>query len=722
MNKPYNHMHTRQELEDKLREANNAYYNDIPILDDEEYDRLWREHHRDRTANPDDPIWASTILDRVGASPRSNSGFEKVQHYSPMLSLDNAYVKEGDTEEVKDWFLKVNSEQSCVVIAEPKIDGLSLRVTYTQGKLTRAVTRGNGLEGDDVTNNAFVAGILPIRLGDNADAELNGEVFMTFEAFRIVNAKLEENGEQPYANPRNAAAGIIRRKDPRTVRDMGLSFLVHGVERYSTLRRPKGYKAVLQILASQGVGVVPGWEFYPTGDAQADEATLRSFATQAYPTDGVVLKVDDFEQRLELGETSRAPRWAIAVKLEQETATTLLEGITVQVGRSGVLTPVAELKPVQLDGTTVSRATLHNEDHVNRLQLKVGDTVVIRKAGAIIPEIVRSVSTQHRENFKFDLREHVGGKCPSCGSSDIDCEREDGETTVYVCQLSDTCPAQVSAQLQHAASRDCLNLPNLGPAVCDEIARRVLNVSAKLTPFGAHSFHPFDILTSPEEWLASISWKTEAGGNMTFGKSRAKAFVQKGVIAAKKLPLSRWIAALGLPRVGKNASKEVSRLCVDTHELMRHCLDGGLIETMFRSIHDEPQQTRYKKLKQDFKLNSSFGAATISELYNFARTSHGSYILCKIPSEVVSDNYDPRRLSASGNLSGKSFAITGTLSVPRSEIQKLIESAGGKVTGSVSPKLYALVVGEDAGSKLTSAQNLGVNVWSEEDLMQAIKC
>ena len=755
----------RSATERTLIEANEAYHNGTPIMSDAEYDILWRGHQSSRKENPNDPFWKGTILDKVGATPRPSSGFAKVVHAVKMESLDNAFAGEdGNIESLRQWFARLDlgsMADRCRIVAEPKIDGASLRLTYINNKLVRAVTRGNGEIGDDVTANVMAAELVPLTLGDVSEAEfmdpaellINGEVFMTFAAFEELNRKQRAAGEEPYSNPRNAASGILQRKDPSKVRGQGLSFLAHGI---AAGWIEQSYETEVARLHALGFrfpdyrllladGSIASW------GQELNLAWLQEVATQAYPTDGVVLKVDRFVTRAALGSTSRAPRWAIAFKFAQEEVETTLKGITVQVGRSGILAPVAELEPVEVDGSVISRATLHNEDQINRLYLKVGDRVAIRKAAGVIPEIVRSIEgekaiaetvatlrsvegrgeTMSDEEVRqalvetgrfFRLLDHIGGKCPSCGSTEIEKQeilpagRAVGKSTsppklqvAWRCTNTAGCKAQLAGRIEHMASRDCLNLSQMGSELCAEIAFRA---GLELDNFE----HPFDLFDVPTSWFANLSWTTESGGKMTFGESRATT-LKLAMEAAKTLPLRHWIAALGIHTIGKNTSKEITRLVASRGALLQSCTpEYGLFVRMLRTFRETPNAGEYAELKQQYAVSHHLGPVSLQHLVEFVNSSAGAYALSRIPDAARSDNHNPEPSGApqGGPLAGKTFVVTGTLSESRNSIHAAIEAAGGIVASAISAKTNVLVAGDKAGSKMAKAAKLGVEVWNEE--------
>lgn len=688
-------------------------------MSDADYDRLTAQHQHDRKVFPDDPTWKDTILGKVGAAPAQASGFKKVRHSVPMFSLDNVFIgDDGSVSEVQGWMDRVRADfddDLVLLIAEPKIDGLSVRVTYQDSDLQSVVTRGDGETGDDVTVNALAASIVPRRLSlpNPGKLEINGEVYMSFRSFDEINQQQKDRGEELYANPRNAAAGILRRKDPSNVR--GISFLAHGVASGAV---GVDHQEVLLHVQGLGISAVWGkcWPLKLQGEgARVDLEFLKSIvADLRFPVDGVVIKVNRLAYQERLGSTSRAPRWAVAVKFQQEEVETTLNAITVQVGRSGVLTPVAELEPVLVDGTTVSRATLHNEDQINRLGVRPGDRVIIRKAGAIIPAVIRVATPTSEVRSAYSLGPAIDWTCPSCGEKSVVCDAQEAiggkeASKRWICFNTNGCPAQMAARIQHAASRECLNIEGLGEEACAAIAD-----SWELR-------HPFEIFSRDNTVarFAALTWTTESGGKMTFGESRATR-VMRALEAARALPLNRWIAALGIPSIGKNTSKEISRLC-RTVEAVDNSCEGpsGLFWQMLDSLNNDPKQEVYETLKVRYGVSSRMGPVSIQQLSSFVKSDTWSYVMRLIPLKVVSDNYhpDPPKVDTTcglNSISGKTFVITGTLSLPREHFQKLIEENGGKVSSGVSKTTDYLLAGEKAGSKLMKATALEVTILSEE--------
>jgi len=723
---------TIADREQKLNEYSDAYYNGQPLVSDAEFDRLWKEHKLAREEDPSHAQWKDTILDRVGAGPMASSGFTKVKHLAPMMSLDNIFVQTEAPQlgELRKWLAKLdigNMADKVVIVAEPKIDGLSASIIYEDGLLSRVVTRGDGDEGDDITANALAAALVPSTIIPDAPwgnihlrgiREFRGEIYMPFGVFNDLHDVAIAAGEEPPSNPRNAAAGMIRRKDSSSLRGCGLKFMVHGIENTDL----DTYSDERARAAAFGFIVPAHFEFYVDENPELD--VLSTLLNRGYPTDGLVFKVDSYKLRKALGFTSRAPKWAIALKLEQEQVETICSDITVQVGRSGILTPVAELDPVTVDGSVVSRATLHNEAQVNRLGLMVGDRVVLQKAGGVIPEIVKSVTFEKivaqakihgphepadpiarvlKARPLFSLPDYIENKCPSCGSTDI---VKDGER--YVCGNTAGCKAQMAARVEHMASRGCLNIMGLGTEACDAIAQR-----GDIT-------HPFDILNKDLEWFASLSWVTDTGKNMSFGNARAKKAVDSFATIGKQ-PFSRWLAACGIHSVGENTSKEVSRIFKQPLDLVRQYMDtDGVHDVLKQIVAGADKNVGWLAT---YQVSHHLGPVSAGELLKFIGSPDGAFALAMMAGrDVVSDNYDPTPAPKSaGNLTGQAFAITGTMSQPRDYFKAMIEEAGGKVTDTISAKLTALVCGLGGGGKRDKAAKLGIPVWDENQLRDAAR-
>lgn len=729
-------------IERQLREASDAYYNGTPVMEDWEFDALWQAHKENREILPGDPTWTDTILDRVGA-PVTEGGFQKVAHATPMLSLDNVFeAEDGNCDALTRWLdnIKRLYGGDVVVVAEPKIDGLSLELVYENGILQDAITRGDGVIGESVIQNVtphmgIPLSIIPDRPWNGAGSYdhavgtvyVRGEVYMPFTTFHDLNYALVDSGKKPMANPRNAAAGAIRLHDPNESIKRGLKFLAYTTSGWQS--ESVTHSADMNRLAGLGFNVPARGQFANDNAPTVSEIRQSILQGLNFATDGLVFKIDHYQIQRGMGETSRAPRWAIAYKFQQPKVVTRLKEITVQVGRTGALTPVGILEPVQVDGSVVSRVSLHNEDQVRRLGLLQGDDVEIRKAGAIIPEVVRSVSADYRrreisryvasiytqysleeqdaqvnemmnaERTPFSLLKHIDHKCPACASTDV-VRREEG-AAVYYCQ-NPGCPATLAARIQHMCARQALDIEGLGEEACNAIAECDITSPLELFDWKHHDF-------------ADLNWTTEAGGKMTFGDKRAEKVIASLHGVAKTLPLNRWLVALGIHTVGVNTSKEISRLAKDVQELRILALG------MLARIADG--EDKNSERLAPWKVSHHLGPVSCKNLRDFLGSHAGIAATDKLEDwGIKSDNYDPIPAAPTeGLLTGKSFCATGTLSVPRDAIHDLIKKNGGNVVSGVSAKTDYLVAGDKAGSKIQKAEKLGIKVLSESELREMIK-
>ncbi len=620
--------------------------------------------------------------------------------------------------------------------------------------------------GDDVSANVAAARLVPMSIPRNVNMEVNGEVFMDFATFERLNAELVAKGEEPYTNPRNAAAGALRLRDPEESAKRGLRFIPHGVVGGMFTE----HSTAMTFLASNGFECLQVVGMIASERIKSISALRKTAAEDlGYPIDGLVFKLDDRRLCAHLGCTSRAPRWAIALKFQQEKVVTKLKYITVQVGRSGILCPVGELHPVWVDGSTVSRVTLHNEDQIRRLGLCVGDDVEIRKAGAVIPQLVRSVSADYRrreleryyaskypevtgiarsvmveetmnaERIPFNLVDYIGGECPSCGSTDIrkpaagatipgrftpgpgdHCDHDDPkliiidtphgealptealslakEAVAYRCMNTEGCPAQLAGRIQHFCSRKALDIEGIGEEMSGALAEafQLMNLN-----------HPIDLIDWTVNDLMAMTWVTDSCGQMTFGESRAKKAVA-ALERARSLPLHRWLFALGIPSIGENTSKEISRLIPDFASIRSECGPDGIVPRL--AAKDE-------EIKARFSVSSHLGPVSSAALIAWVDANREDVLvrLCAL-GRIRSLNYSTIPETCHGALAGKTFVVTGSLSVSRSQIEALISSSGGKVLSSVTKKTNYLVAGKDCGSKLEKAKALGVEIWTESDL------
>lgn len=666
------------ELRHAIAHHDELYYRRAqPEIGDVDYDQLKRELADLEVAFPQ-LASAESPTQQVGDD--RSEGFETYRHRLPMQSLDNTY-SEAELREFHARLGRLLEREELAYVVEPKIDGLAVSLTYERGDLVRAVTRGNGIEGDDVTVNIRTIKTLPTSLHGSEDApipdiiEIRGEVFMRFEEFARINQEREEAGEPLYANPRNLAAGTLKLLDRTEVASRQLDIVLYGLgfcepaevvgetqSGFHALVKAWGLPSAEKLWSVEGIDEV--WTAVQELDQIRDQF--------AYATDGAVVKLDPIKLQREAGSTSKAPRWAMAYKFETERAETLLKAITIQVGRTGVLTPVAELEPVQLAGTTVSRATLHNRDEIARKDIRVGDRVYVEKAGEIIP-IVIGVNLARRtpECVTYVFPEN----CPECATAVVQLE---GEVALRCPNYE--CPVQVRRRLQHFASKACLDIDGLGIAMVDALVehgwvRRIADI---------YRLNREDLLT--------------LGKNVDKSTDKLLAAIE----ASKTAELWRVIHGLGITHVGAAAAKDLAKHFQDLQTLSearmenflgekKATLINGIGETMARAIVGYFQKPE--------------NAALVDELL-----------------AVGFDPVPPEKAAPVGTtFAGKTFVLTGTLpTMTRDEAKALIEQAGGKVTGSVSKKTSYVLAGEEAGSKLTKAESLGIAVIAESELLRML--
>jgi DNA ligase (NAD+) len=647
-----------ERLREQLRHHEHLYYVlDAPTISDADYDTMLREL---RAMEERHPELASTDspTQRVGGKPRE--GFIKVRHSSPMLSLDNA-LNEG---ELRDFDRRVRDllggEKFCYV-AELKLDGLSMAAHYREGMFFQAVTRGDGTIGEEVTENARTIRSLPLRVPTDLPAlEVRGETVMGQKAFERLNAERDEKALSRFANPRNAAAGSLRVLEPQVTASRQLEYYTYFLladgqpvsdSHWDSLSRLKkmGFKVNPHAKVCAGVDEV--LEFCAHWEAHRE--------TLPYEIDGVVVKVDSVAQQRKLGYTAKAPRWAIAYKYPARQAVTTVEAIEVQVGRTGALTPVARLKPVEVSGVTVSRATLHNEDEIERLGLQVGDEVVIERSGDVIPKVVR-VSSQGSWRKPF----RMPPKCPVCGSAVV---REEGEAASRC--INANCPARLKESILHFASRNVMNIDGMGEALVDQLVDKGVVKSIA------------DIYELKIEDLMDLErMGVKSAGN-----------VIRNIHTSRDNPLPRVISALGIRFVGERTAVFLSEAFGNLDSI------AGASET-------------------ELQMAEEVGPKVAEAIVQFFKVPGNRELIDRLRAAGLQFTYESTRPKA-GPLHGMTFVITGTLpTLSREEAKELIEKAGGKVSGSVSKKTSFVVAGEDAGSKLTKANELGIPVLTEDEL------
>lgn len=695
------------ELRQQLQHHNRLYYNQAaPEISDAEYDKLFRELENLEAAHPEFHDPDSPTL-RVGGEPIS--GFQQIQHPVPMLSIDDVFeLKDAEVPEAEliafyQRLRKNLGREDIAVTIEPKIDGVAVSLLYEKGKLKYAATRGDGTTGDDITHNVRTIRSVPLSLPSSAPEllEVRGEIFMPNAAFVAMNAERDEAGLPTFANPRNSTAGTLKQLDPKIAAKRPLRFIAHGLGAYEgpALASEHDFIALLKSL-----GIPSNDPHLPAANLEellAGVATIEKARHDFdYGTDGAVIKVLDRAEREKLGKTSRAPRWAAAYKFLPEQMETVIQDILIQVGRTGVLTPVADLTPVFISGSTVARATLHNQDEIDRKDIRIGSTVVIEKAGEIIPAVVRVVS--HAPDSKaYNLFEAVEGKCPSCAGP---ISQEEG-FVAWRCTNFE-CPAQAVTSISHFAGRKALDIDGLGGIVAEALVRH------------GHARTPLDLFNLTEETLANLNLGTEEAARRFGEKNAAKVIA--ALEAARTKPLNRWLFAMGIRQLGESAAKELSRL----HEKLSDIPSSGILAELLKD-------TRATAKKQNpflaqYAITGDVGPAVAESVTTFFQSEAGQHVIERLRDlgiDPVSDNYLPKLDEvdlSSLPLAGKTFVLTGTLSVDRDEVKALIESKGGKVSGSVSAKTHYVVAGEGGGSKRDKAEKLGVPILNEEELRAMI--
>ena len=713
-------------LREEIKKHDLLYYQEAaPVISDREYDRLYKEladleQRHPELASPDSPT------QRVSGAPLK--AFEQVRHRLPMLSLDNTYSEE----EVAAFYARISRllpDEKISVVIEPKVDGVAVSLTYEQGKLKRAATRGDGLVGDDITQNVKTIRSVPERLRGAAPAllEVRGEVYMDKRGFEQLNTQRSGAGLPVFANPRNAAAGSLKQLDPKIVAQRPLGLVCYGTDTAEELGIDL-HSEVFPLLRKLGL---PATEKFWTGDSV--EEILKAIHQLdkvrhdfAYQTDGAVVKVNSLEQRERLGFTAKAPRWAIAYKYEAERVETRLNDILVQVGRTGILTPVADLEPVTVSGSRVARATLHNEDEIKRKDIRIGDTVVIEKAGEVIPAVVEVVKSKRPRGARpFHFFDHVHGKCPVCGGP----IHRDPEFVAWRCQNLQ-CPAQTTGRVEFFAARGALDIEGVGGIVADKLVEHEL------------VREPLDVFELKLDDLAALNLGTEENPRV-FGEKNATKAIET-IARAKSFPLSRWLFALAIPEVGKTTATQLAAF----HDNLEEVADSQILRDV-RDYHAKLEEARAlrrenparcQKVRQqieeivgrlmkagfaerskarsekEFGIVTEVGPVVADSVLNFFASEAGKSALrrskqlgIKPKSERIS-----RKAVAALPLAGKTFVLTGTLpTMTRDEAGARIEALGGNVSGSVSRKTDYVLAGGAAGSKLEKARELGVRILDE---------
>ncbi len=658
-----------ESLREQLNYHNILYYvYDTPEITDSEYDRLLRELQElekeyPQTITPDSPT------QRVGSSPLKSFG--EVSHKIPMLSLANAM----NEEELRDFDRKVRENLDTDLVnyaAEPKMDGLAVSLVYEKGVLVRGATRGDGSTGEDITQNVRTIKSVPLHLiGKRIPdlLEVRGEVFMPIKGFQELNDRALKEGSKTFANPRNAAAGSLRQLDPAVTATRPLDMICYGIGETANVHLPALYSEVIDWLASLGLRVSPE-RTVVVGAEQCLEYYKDLSARRArlpYEIDGIVFKVNDLAQQEKLGFVSRAPRWAIAHKFPAQEEMTILRSVDFQVGRTGAITPVARLEPVSVGGVVVSNATLHNMDEIRRLDVRPGDTVIVRRAGDVIPQIVSVVLSRRSKGAR---QVKAPTKCPVCHSELI---KPEGQTVIR-CTGGLFCSAQRKELLKHFASRKAMDIDGLGDKLIDQLIDKDM----------VHS--PAELYRLEKDQLASLDRMAEKSA------SRLIAALE----TSKKTNLERFIYALGIREVGE----ATARALVQHLSTLDAIMDAD--EEVLTGIPD-------------------VGPVVAANITGFFRQKHNRDVVRELLAMGVFWEQDRSAESHSDQLSGQSFVITGTLSaMSRTEARDALLLHGAKVTGSVSSKTDYLVAGEKSGSKLSKAEQLGIRILDESAFLQLL--
>ncbi|SEA61850.1 DNA ligase (NAD+) [Thiothrix caldifontis] len=654
-----------EKLRKQLRYHNHLYYVlDDPQIPDVEYDRLFRELQALEIAHPE-LITPDSPTQRVGAAPLTEFG--EIKHAIPMLSLGNVFSNEELLAFDKRIHDRLKSDSETEFVAEPKLDGLAISILYENGVFIRAATRGDGETGEDVTHNVRTIASVPLRLlgeGCPAVLEVRGEIYMPKAGFEAFNAKMRALGEKTFVNPRNAAAGSLRQLDPRLTAQRPLDIFCYAVGLVEGGIVPDTHYAILQQFRAWGLRVCPDIRIVQGAQGCLDyfhEIGARRNSLP-YDIDGVVYKVNSIALQQELGFISRAPRWAVAHKFPAQEEITELEGVDFQVGRTGALTPVARLKPVFVGGVTVSNATLHNMDEIERKDVRIGDFVIVRRAGDVIPEIA-SVILERRPAGATPIM--MPTHCPVCGS---EVKRSEGEA-VARCTGGLYCPAQVKEAIKHFASRKAMNIDGLGDKMVEQL-------------FDAGLIrHVDDLYSLDVEAVAALE---------RMGKKSAENLIA-ALESSKSTTLERFIYALGIRNAGEGTAKGLARYF-------------GSLE----AIQAANEET--------LKLVPDIGVIVAANIAQFFAEAHNRDTIQHLRDLGVHwSNYEAKPAEVLP-LAGKTYVITGTLSRSRDDIKADLEALGAKVSGSVSKKTTALIAGENAGSKLDKAESLGITVLDEAAL------
>ncbi|MGD8956594.1 MAG: NAD-dependent DNA ligase LigA [Chromatiaceae bacterium] len=643
------------------------YVLDDPQIPDSEYDRLYRELQALEAAYPA-LVTPDSPTQRVGGKPLA--AFDEVVHRVPMLSLENALTADAMVEFDRRVRRRLERDAEMTYAAEPKLDGLAISLRYEDGKLLQAATRGDGTRGEDVTQNVRTIAVIPLQLRGRdwpRLLEVRGEVFMPKRGFEALNRRQRAQGAKTFANPRNAAAGSLRQLDPKVTSTRPLMMFCYGLGEVEGHPMTATHGANMALLQDWGLPISPELQVLSGLDACIAYFSAIGARRDALPyeIDGVVFKVNSIADQQALGFVSRAPRWAIAQKFPAQEALTEIEAVEFQVGRTGAVTPVARLKPVLVGGVTVSNATLHNMDEVERKDVRVGDTVYVRRAGDVIPEIVRVLPERRPADATPVL---MPAHCPVCGSA---IERIEGEA-VARCSGGLYCAAQRKESVRHFAGRRAMDIDGLGEKLIDQLIDQ-------------------DLISDPAD-LFGLSVDALAGLQRMAQKSAQNLVAALG--HARRTTLARFLFALGIREVGEATAQALAR-------------QFGSLDAIAAATEEALQET------------PDVGPVVARHVHTFFRQPHNREVIAKLRDAGVAWQ-ETEPLAAAGQLplSGRTFVLTGTLSEPRAQVKERLQALGAKVTGSVSKNTDYLVAGEEAGSKLGKAESLGVAVLDERRLRE----
>jgi DNA ligase (NAD+) len=722
-----------EELRGQIKEHDRRYYQEAaPTISDREYDRLYKELVDLETKSPE-LITPDSPTQRVGGKPLQ--AFDQVRHRVPMLSLDNTYSEE----EVANFYKRITKllpDEKIPVVIEPKVDGVAVSVMYENGKLKYAATRGDGLVGDDITQNIKTIKSVPHQLRGAAPKifEVRGEAYLDKKGFEKLNKEREAAGLPLFANPRNAAAGSLKHLDSSVAAKRPLGMIFYGTGAVEGAEVDL-HSRIFPLFKNLGLPTHGDWWLADSVDKILNairdlDEIRRDFP---YETDGAVIKVDALPQREQLGFTAKSPRWAIAYKYAAERVKTKLLEIKVQVGRTGILTPVAVLEPVLVSGSTVSRATLHNEDEIKRKDIRVGDTVVIEKAGEVIPAVVEVVKSKRPRGAKpFDFFKHIHGKCPVCGGE----VRRDPEFVAWRCENL-LCPAQTTRRVEFFAARGALDIESVGGIVADKLVERGLVRD------------PLDLFELKIEQLAKLNLGTDEAPRVFGEKNAAKAI--QAIDRARTLPLSRWLYALAIPDVGKTTATDLARFHETIEDVanskeLRELVDYDYKKkqakrlrkedpTTYRVLMNEMGEIASRLIKSEFArpskaknvkqggLVTAVGPVVAKSVIDFFVSPAGRKTLQRMKQLRVKSKSDKVSVKKMAELplAGKTFVLTGTLpSLTRDEATQKIQAHGGHVSGSVSKKTDYILAGSEAGTKLDKAKELGVKVLDEREFIKLL--